>query len=222
MGECDLDVHGRCDHVAYHYENEAVPVIRDTAVANKVAEPVPEEDLSDDFEVAMPPRRTFAWALAEQDVCPAQDVEVKASKCKYRVVEPMLISQHELRERIIGHDLIIVRTPQTLKEAMRDGEERHMLYIRIMLRRISNNMMDVVIALPPANTQAAEEVGDENADAGVDVEVEGVEGGHLAEREEEVVVEESASSDSCPRWWLYLIRALPLSSRSQTLLSKTA
>lgn len=38
---------------------------------------------------------------------------------------------------------------------MRDGEERHVLDIRVVLRGIRDNVVDVMIVLPPAQTQPA-------------------------------------------------------------------
>lgn len=50
-----LDVPGRRDHVRDEEEDEAGGPCRDREVEQVVAEPVPEEQLAGDFEVAVPP-----------------------------------------------------------------------------------------------------------------------------------------------------------------------
>lgn len=52
---------------------------------------------------------------------------------------------------------------------MRDCKERHMLDIRIVLRGISHNMVNIVIALPPAHRKSANIICDENCEHGIDL-----------------------------------------------------
>lgn len=71
MGESDLDVDGHCDGVAEEEEHDAVECGWETAVEHAISKPRPEEDLTDDFEVSVPPGWPFAGCLACQEVFPA-------------------------------------------------------------------------------------------------------------------------------------------------------
>ena len=46
-----------------------------------------------------------------------------------------------------------------------------MFDVRVVFGGVGDDVVDVVVAFPPADAEAADEVGDEDADAGVDVEV---------------------------------------------------
>lgn len=54
---------------------------------------------------------------------------------------------------------------------MGDCEEWHVLDIRIVFGRVGNDVVDVVIAFPPAAGESTEEVGDEDPNDRVCVEV---------------------------------------------------
>ncbi|TGO66402.1 hypothetical protein BELL_0958g00060 [Botrytis elliptica] len=87
---------------------------------------------------------------------------------------------------------IIVGGVKRSEEAMRDGEERHVRNIGIVFGGIRHNVMDVVIALPPAEGEPPEKIGHENPNAAIgvkavrDAHVSGIVGG-----EDELVPEES-------------------------------
>lgn len=54
MRERDLHVQRAGDHVADHDEDESVPRGRDGKVQDKIAVPCPEDELAEDFEMAVP------------------------------------------------------------------------------------------------------------------------------------------------------------------------
>jgi len=54
-----------------------------------------------------------------------------------------------------------------------DGEEGHVFDVRVVFGRVGDDVVDVVVSFPPADGEAAEEVGNEDTNAGVDVEVMG-------------------------------------------------
>ena len=85
----------------------------------------------------------------------------------------MLIPQHKLRHRVKGHDAVVVGASQALEEGRGDGEEGHVLDVRVVGGGVGDEVVDVVVALPPAAGEAAEEIGDQDADAAVGVEVVG-------------------------------------------------
>lgn len=121
----------------------------------------------------MPPRGSLAWALEPEDVLPAQDVQVEAAEAEDGVIEVVLVAERELCYRIVSHHTVVVGRFQAVEKPVRDCEERHVLDIWIVFRGICHDVVDVVVALPPAAGEAAEEVGDEDADYGVCVEVVG-------------------------------------------------
>ena len=43
---------------------------------------------------------------------------------------------------------------------MGDGEEGHVFDVRVVFGGVCDDVVDVVVALPPAEAEAAEEVGD--------------------------------------------------------------
>lgn len=47
---------------------------------------------------------------------------------------------------------------------MGDGEEGHVLDVGIVFGRVCNDVVDIVVAFPPANAEATKEVGDKDAD----------------------------------------------------------
>ena len=57
---------GGGDAVRYHYEDKAMVGGGDGEVEEAVAEPVPEYDLAEKFEVAVPPCRSFAGGLGRE------------------------------------------------------------------------------------------------------------------------------------------------------------
>ena len=192
VGEGDLDVHGHCDGVADEEEERALRGGRDGLVKCEVPEPVPEEDLPDHLEVAVPPCGALSRALAEEDVLPAQDVEVEAAEGQNGVIEVVLVLQHEGRDRVVGHDAVVVCALEAGEEAVADGEEGHMLDVGVVGGGVGDDVVHVVVALPPAAAETAEEVGDQDADAAVDVEVVG--DAHVAgvmDGEDELVPEEA-------------------------------
>ena len=149
VAEGDLHVQGHGDGVADQDEDEAVAKGGDAAVEQAVAEPCPEEDVADDFEPSVPPGRALLWALAQQQVFPAESVEVEAAKGKDWVVQEVLVADEEVCGCVIGHDPFVVARVQGLEEAVGEGKERHELDIWIMLGRIRDNVVHVVTIFPP-------------------------------------------------------------------------
>ena len=70
VGQGDLDVERRGHHVRDQDEYDPVPDRGDAPVDGQIAEPVPEEDLAQDFEVTMPPCGAFVGAREEDQVRP--------------------------------------------------------------------------------------------------------------------------------------------------------
>lgn len=60
VGERDLNVDRRGDHVTDHDEDESVPGSWYRFVDCEIAEPVPEENLADNFKITVPP----CWSLS--------------------------------------------------------------------------------------------------------------------------------------------------------------
>ena len=119
----------------------------------------------------MPPCWSLPRSLAQEDVFPAQPVKIETAKCKERIVEPVLIFEHESRKWVIRHYSVVIRTSQAFKKAMADCEERHVLNVWIVFSAVGYDVVDVVVSLPPANGQAAQKVGDEDPDTSVNMKI---------------------------------------------------
>ena len=171
MGEGDLDVQGGGDAVGYEDVEDSGVDGGDAAVEEEVAEPVPEHDLAGDLEVAVPPGGAFGRGLAEEEVFPGADVEVEAAEEEDGVVEPVLVGDGEAGEGVEVHDFVVVGASEGIEKAWGDREKGDVFDVGIVFGGVGDDMVDVVIAFPPADTQPTHEVGDEDADAGVDVEV---------------------------------------------------
>lgn len=136
-----------------------------------IAEPVPEEDCAGEFEGSVP----FGGALAGclrwgEEVDPAQTVEVEAAEAEKWVVQVCLVFDCPLCYCVEVHDSVVVRGSETVEEAVADGEEGHVFNVGVVFGGVGDDVMDVVVSFPPAYAEAAEEVGDEDADTGVYVE----------------------------------------------------
>ena len=178
------------DHVADEDEGNARAGGGKAPVEDAVAEPCPEEGLAGDFEPAVPPCGTLFGALPEEQIRPAEAVEVEAAEGEDRVVEIVLVADGAAGKEVVVHDAFVVGGTQGGEEPVRDGEEGHMLDVRVVLRGVGDDVVDVVVVLPPAEGQAAEEVGNEDADHGVDLK--GVRDAHvpgIMSREDELVPE---------------------------------
>lgn len=173
VGEGDLDVERGGDGVGDHDEGEAVPGAGDGLVDNEVAEPGPEEELADDFEVAEPPGLALSGALAEEEVGPAEAVEVEAADGHDGVVGVVLDVDHEFGEGVVLHCEVVVGGCEVLEEAVGDGEERHVFDVRVVFGGIGDEMVHVVVLLPPTGAETAAVTGYEHGQGRIDVEVMG-------------------------------------------------
>ena len=126
----------------------------------------------------MPPCGTLPWGLSAEQVFPAQSVEIKSPEQKDGVVEVVLIFQCEFGHGVESQDAVVVGAAQACEKAVRNCEERHVFNVRVVFRRIGDNVVDVVISLPPAETQSSKIVGYEDTKNAVGVEV--VSNAHMA------------------------------------------
>lgn len=76
------------------------------------------------------------------------------------------------------HDSLVIRGSEAVEEAVADGEEGHVFDVGIVLGRVGDNVVNVVVSFPPAYAETTQEVGDQNANASV--QVEGVGDAHMA------------------------------------------
>lgn len=140
----------------YQDEEDPTAPVGNGAVENAVAKPGPEERLAGNFKPAVPPSRTSLGSLVAEKVAKTQDIEVKPAKKQNRIVQVILESQQEIRCRVKVHYALIVSAPKIREEAMRDGEEWHVFDIRVVFRRIGDNVMDIMVPLPPSQAQSSQ------------------------------------------------------------------
>lgn len=169
--ESDLDVKNGRGHVTDHDEKKSITRRGNAFVENPVAKPRPEEKMTGYFEPPMPSSRTFLWTETKDQMFPTQSVQIETTKSEQWIIEEVLISYDDLGEGIVSHNSIIKCAFERLEEAMGDCEERHMLNIWIVLRRVGHDVVNVVVALPPPETEAAQEVCDDDPDDSIGCEV---------------------------------------------------
>ena len=145
----------------------------DGPVHDRVTEPGPENKLPGQLEPSMPPGDALTWPKTTDQVIPTEEVEVEASEGENGVIEIGLVLDDELGHVVVRQDAVVVGRVQTAEEAMGDGEEGHEFDVGVMFGGVGDDVVDVVAPLPPAQTEAAEKVGDDDADDGVDGEIMG-------------------------------------------------
>ena len=169
VGEGDLDVERGGDHVRDEDEEHAARPGGDVCVDDAVAEPRPEKDLAHHLEPAVPPGRAVLGATTKDEVLPAEEVEVEATEQKNRVVRVVLPLDGEPGHGVKGHDAVVVGAVNAVEELRGQGEERHQLDVGVVLGRVCDDVVHVVAAFPPAQTQASDEVCDDYSNGGVDL-----------------------------------------------------
>lgn len=173
MRERDLDVQRRGHDVRNQQEDESTLPVGDGLVHNTVDEPIPKESLTSKLKPYMPPGWSFSRGLALQQVLVTQSVEVEAGQHHNRIVTIVLDFDHDLRERIESHVAVVVSAVKVVEEAMRDGKEGNVLDIWVVLRFIGDDMVDIVTPFPPAQTQSTHEIGNDDPNDRVHVEIVG-------------------------------------------------
>jgi len=98
------------DDVADQYESPATPYCRDRLIDDSITEPIPEEDLASYLEISMPPCGAFFRSLPEQEVFPAEAVEVEPTEGEDRIVKQMLKPDHKFAKAIVCHDTVMIGT----------------------------------------------------------------------------------------------------------------
>lgn len=120
---------------------------------------------------------------------PGEEIQVEAGDAHHRVVGEALVLNQEVGGSVPHKGEVVVRRAQGLEEGGAGGEERNVLNIGVVFlsllagcvnkerkmayRLVGDQVVDVVAALPPSHGQTAAEVGDEEADEGVEGEVVG-------------------------------------------------
>lgn len=81
-----------------------------------------------------------------------------------------MVPDSDFGDGVVAHGAFVVGTFETLEETVRDGEEGHMFDVWVVLGRICDNVVDIVVSFPPAYAETAEEICNEDSDAGVSLE----------------------------------------------------
>lgn len=96
------------DHVGYQDKGNSIPPAGDAEVDHTVAEPGPEEDLTGKLEPAVPPAGAVAGSAADDDVFPAEEVEIETAEEDNGVVEVVLVLDCDLSHGVVCHDPVVV------------------------------------------------------------------------------------------------------------------
>lgn len=83
----------------------------------------------------------------------------------------MLNAHQNLGYRIVFHDPFVIRRGEALQEAVGDSEDGNVLNVWIVLWVVRDQVMDIVVELPPTGAQAAHVRCNEHCDSRVRREV---------------------------------------------------
>ena len=173
VGEGDLHVQRHGDDVADEHEGDADGPGGEGAPEEAVAEEDPVGEHEGDFGRARPRRGAEVHGARGEQVQPGEEVEVEAGDAHDGVVGVFLVGYEEGRGRVPGEGEVVVGGVQRVEEGRAGDEERDVLDVRVVLRVVGDEVVDVVAAFPPPDRQAAAEVGHEHADQGVGDEIMG-------------------------------------------------
>ena len=81
----------------------------------------------------------------------------------------MLVLDQNPCRGVKSHVSVVVGRTQGSEKLMRDGEERHVHDVRIVLARVGDYAMHVVIPLPPTDRKTTQEICNEDPNTGVRV-----------------------------------------------------
>jgi hypothetical protein len=83
----------------------------------------------------------------------------------------MLVLDEELGECVVFHDPVVIRAAEAIEESVGDGEKRHMFDVRVVFGGVGHDMVDIVVAFPPADTKTADEIRNNDTDNSINVEI---------------------------------------------------
>mmetsp|Transcript_79436 Transcript_79436/g.219700 ORF Transcript_79436/g.219700 Transcript_79436/m.219700 type:complete len:416 (-) Transcript_79436:364-1611(-) len=93
---------------------------------------------------------TVVEPFLRQELDPRLRVEVESGDHHDRVEEHWLVADQKARNRIHRHMLCVICGPEGfLEDARRDSENWHVLDVWVVLHGVADNVMRVVVALPP-------------------------------------------------------------------------
>ena len=95
---------------------------------------------------------------------PGEDVEVEAGDAHDGVVGVFLPRNSKLGELVPEVREIVIGGVHVAQEGRGSSEEGDVLDVGVVLGGVCNKVVDIVAAFPPADGEAAAEVGDEHAD----------------------------------------------------------
>eukprot|EP00591_Stephanopyxis_turris_P000641 CAMPEP_0195509232 /NCGR_PEP_ID=MMETSP0794_2-20130614/2227_1 /TAXON_ID=515487 /ORGANISM="Stephanopyxis turris, Strain CCMP 815" /LENGTH=802 /DNA_ID=CAMNT_0040636397 /DNA_START=117 /DNA_END=2526 /DNA_ORIENTATION=- len=122
------------------------------------SEPREEAEQGDDLE------RLVLDLLGGQEQQPRLHVEVEAGEAHDGVEEQVLVADEEAADDVVHAVLTaVVGAPEGSEHLLRDGDERDVLDVWVVLDRVAHDVVDVVGALPPGEGDAASEVAEGGA-----------------------------------------------------------
>ncbi len=171
--EGDLDVQGHGDDVRHEHKGNAQGPGGDAAPEQAIPKKEPVAAHKSNLHRPSPGCGAEVCATAREQMAPGKDVEIEAGDAHYRVVGVGLVGDGEGGELVEEVGEVVVGGVEGAQEGGRGGEERDVLDVWVVLGVVGDEVVDVVAAFPPADGEAAAEVGDEDTDEGVGNEVVG-------------------------------------------------
>ena len=164
VGKCDLNVQRHGDEVGDEDESDADGPGGEVCPDEEVAEEIPVAAHEGDFDGARPPGCAELGRAGGHEVQPAEDVEVEARERHDGVVHVFLVGDQQVAGAVPDELPVVEGGEDRFKVGWGGGEERDVLDVGVVLRHVGHQVVHVVRGFPPADAQAAAEVGDEGPD----------------------------------------------------------
>jgi hypothetical protein len=157
--QAELNMLNPGNHEARDHERHPLPPIGQAGHHHWV--PNPERGDARDLQ---PP----LWHLpARQQEDGRLNKEVYPGEAHDRVECPVLVADQELG-RGVEHQGALVEVGPEAEQLGGDGEERHVLEVRVVVEAVAGNVVGVVVALPPRDAEAGEAVAGEHLEEAVE------------------------------------------------------
>ena len=172
VGQGDLHVQDHGDQMRDEDEADADGPAGQRAPDEQVAEDEPVARHEHELDRARPPRCAQLGRARGAQVAPGEDIEVEAGEGHDGVVGVFLVREEDFARAVPGELKVLVESRDDALDVGRGGGENgRVLNVRVVLGHVGDEVVHVVRRLPPADGQAAAEVGDEGADQSVDYKV---------------------------------------------------
>ena len=158
--EAELDVLNPADGKAEKHKRDPLPPIGQGSHEQRV--PSPECGDARDL------KRALRYPLLGENEERGLRKKIYPGDAHYRVEGPVLVADEEFGGGVEREGPLVEVGPYVAEELGGDGEERHVLEVRVMVEAVAGDVVRVVVALPPGDAEAGEAVAGEHLDDAVE------------------------------------------------------